>query len=64
MKLAHEPIIDKEINKEIQNILNKINYSSLDLKLWNIEEYFSIFKNWIFNFSFEIGHHWLILKTP
>jgi hypothetical protein len=53
MKLAHEPIIDKEINKEIQNILNKINYSSLDLKLWNIEEYFSIFKNWILSSQYN-----------
>lgn len=47
MKLGHDPITDKEIEKEIQIILNTINYNSLNLEKWNIKEYFSTFKHWI-----------------
>jgi len=47
MKLAHDPIVDQTIKNEIQQLLKTVDYNSLDLDRWNIEEYFSAFKNWI-----------------
>jgi hypothetical protein len=53
MKISHDPILDTEIIKETQTILKNINYNSLNLNIWNIENYFSIFKNWIVSSTYN-----------
>jgi len=56
MKLAHDPIVDPVVQKKLELLLTEQTLDDIDLESWNIDNYTTLFVDWIKNSNYNTIH--------